>query len=204
MALIASSQRLCRSGGRLARKEWPAKCAAGEQQVSGGRCYAYISRPRGQKTENRGEREREEHLHLCAAEPAFGRLVQQGLANVLGLFGHELWVADTVLHDCHEQFLLVFAIERGLTNEHLVEQHSECPPIDRFSIRLIEQNFRTYVVCVLPTIVHAHTGPSCKQPDTSYRFDVRQVERFGRVIERLVDVSIFDRPTDRSAARSAR
>jgi len=90
---------------------------------------------------------RELNLQFCATKPLLMVLVQHSLTNVFRLLGHELGIADTVLQDCHEKFLLVLAIERRLANEHLVEQNPVGPPIDRFAVRLVEQDFRTYVIC---------------------------------------------------------
>lgn len=56
------------------------------------------------------------NLRLRATQPLLGVLREQPLANVLRLPGHELGIADTVLHDGNEQLLLVLAIEGGLAH----------------------------------------------------------------------------------------
>ena len=58
-------------------------------------------------------------------------------AYLLGLSGQRLWVGDCMICDGPEQLLFVFAVERRLTNEHLVEQDAVSPPIHRLVVRLV-------------------------------------------------------------------
>ena len=50
-------------------------------------------------------------------------------ADVLGLLADGLGVADGVVGDGGEQLLLVLAVKRGLTHQHLVQQHAIGPPL---------------------------------------------------------------------------
>lgn len=86
------------------------------------------------------------YLRPCAAETLVWVLVKQRLADVFALPGHELGIADTVLHDCHEQFLLVLAVEGRLANQHLVKQHPKGPPINRLAVGLVEKDLWAYII----------------------------------------------------------
>ena len=57
-------------------------------------------------------------------------------AYILGLLADGLWVADGVIRDGAEQLLLIFAIKRGLTDQHFVQQNTIGPPIDACTIAL--------------------------------------------------------------------
>lgn len=47
-----------------------------------------------------------------------------------------------MVRDGGEQFFLVFAVERRLTDQHFVQQNPVRPPIDRFAVRLIQNDLR--------------------------------------------------------------
>ena len=50
--------------------------------------------------------------------------------EALGLLGDPARVVRRVRPDGVKQLVLVVALERGLTNQHLVHQHAERPPVD--------------------------------------------------------------------------
>ena len=50
--------------------------------------------------------------------------------------------------DGREELLLVLAVERRLTHEHFVEQHAECPPVNRLVVRLVMNDLEnTILIC---------------------------------------------------------
>ena len=49
-------------------------------------------------------------------------------ADVLGLLADGLGVADGVVCDGGEKFLLVLAVKRRLTHQHLIQEHTIGPP----------------------------------------------------------------------------
>ena len=50
-------------------------------------------------------------------------------ADVLGLLADRLGVADGMVSDGGEQFLLVLAVKWGLAHQHLIQQHAIGPPV---------------------------------------------------------------------------
>ena len=49
-------------------------------------------------------------------------------ADVLGLLADGLGVADCVVCDGREELLLVLTVKRGLTHQHLIQEHAIGPP----------------------------------------------------------------------------
>lgn len=49
-----------------------------------------------------------------------------------------------VLEDSVENFVLVVATERRLSEKHLVYKHAESPPIDRSTVLLLEEDLQTH------------------------------------------------------------
>jgi hypothetical protein len=45
-----------------------------------------------------------------------------------------------MIGDGRKQLLLVFAVERGLAHQHLVQQHAEGPPVDGLAVWLVMDN----------------------------------------------------------------
>ena len=66
-------------------------------------------------------------------------------ANLFSLFGQGLGVGDVVVRDGSEQFLLVFAVERRLADQHFVEQDAVSPPIDAAPVRLVQDDLHKRV-----------------------------------------------------------
>ena len=75
------------------------------------------------------------------------------LANLLGLPGESLGVGDVVVGDGREELLLVLAVERRLTHEHFVEQHAECPPVNRLVVRLVMNDLESTIPICEPNEV---------------------------------------------------
>lgn len=67
-------------------------------------------------------------------------LITHPFAHILRLLAQTLRIGDVVVCDGGEQFLLVLAIERRLAHQHFVQQNTVRPPINRLSIRLIQDN----------------------------------------------------------------
>ena len=64
-------------------------------------------------------------------------------ADVLGLLADGLGVADGVIGDGREQLLLILSVKRGLTHQHLVQQHTISPPLrQRVKIRKSVHNVK--------------------------------------------------------------
>lgn len=48
-----------------------------------------------------------------------------------------------MIRNSRKQFLFILPIERWLSNEHLVQQHSVGPPVDRLSVRLVQNDLQS-------------------------------------------------------------
>jgi len=60
--------------------------------------------------------------------------------DVLGVRGEPAGVGGVVGPDGLEQLLLVAAVERGLAQEHLVQQYPERPPVHRAVVLLTQKD----------------------------------------------------------------
>ena len=54
--------------------------------------------------------------------------------------------------DGREELLLVLAVERRLTHEHFVEQHAECPPVNRLVVRLVMNDLESTIPICEPNV----------------------------------------------------
>merc|ERR1712117_576446 len=86
-------------------------------------------------------------LALLPASKTLRRVLdQKPFAYLLSLSRERLGVGDGVVGDGREQLLLVLAVERRLSHQHLVQQNSERPPINGLVVRLVVDDFRRDVV----------------------------------------------------------
>uniref|UniRef100_A0A2M3ZMV2 Putative secreted peptide n=1 Tax=Anopheles braziliensis TaxID=58242 RepID=A0A2M3ZMV2_9DIPT len=79
-------------------------------------------------------------------EPFLWILRQEPFADILRLLAQALRIGHVVIGDGGKQFLLILAIERWLTDEHLVQQHTVGPPIDRLTVRLVQNDLGCNVI----------------------------------------------------------
>lgn len=68
--------------------------------------------------------------------------------NVFGVFGEPARINRVVCSYGLEQLLFIAAVERRLTDQHLVQQHSERPPVHSAVVLLTQQDL---------THTHTHT-----------------------------------------------
>lgn len=64
-------------------------------------------------------------------------------AYFLGLLGQRFGIGDVLIGDGGKELLFVLAVERRLTDEHLVEQNAVRPPVDAPSVRLVQNDLHT-------------------------------------------------------------
>lgn len=62
------------------------------------------------------------------------------LQNRDGITRHRDGVQGLVLEDGVEDFVLVVPAERRLTEQHLIHEHTECPPVDSAPVALLKKN----------------------------------------------------------------
>ena len=75
--------------------------------------------------------------------------------NVFGVFGEPARINRVVCSYGLEQLLFIAAVERRLTDQHLVQQHSERPPVHSAVVLLTQQD--------LTHTSHTHTHTVFKQ-----------------------------------------
>ena len=79
---------------------------------------------------------------FIAAAQTFGRIFgEKAFARIFCFFGHCLRIAYVVIGDRTEELLLVLTVKRRLSDQHLVEQNAERPPVHRLSVRLVCEDF---------------------------------------------------------------
>lgn len=62
--------------------------------------------------------------------------------NVFGVFGEPAGIEGVVCPNGLKQLLFIAAVERRLTGQHLVQQHSERPPVHRAVVLLTQQDLK--------------------------------------------------------------
>jgi hypothetical protein len=82
------------------------------------------------------EEKEEEHLprYLARETPT------HPFANVFRFLAQTFRIWNVVIRDGCEEFFFVLAIEGRLADEHFVEENAVRPPINRFTVRLIQNN----------------------------------------------------------------
>lgn len=70
--------------------------------------------------------------------------------NVFGVFGEPARINRVVCSYGLEQLLFIAAVERRLTDQHLVQQHSERPPVHSAVVLLTQQDLthRSHTRCL--------------------------------------------------------
>lgn len=64
------------------------------------------------------------------------------LNQVLGLLVDPARVMGSIHADGLEQLILIISVERWLTNQHFIQQHSEWPPVNGEGVFLSQQDLR--------------------------------------------------------------
>lgn len=86
------------------------------------------------------------HNLLCVGgagpEPNLGLAGQEFLQDGDGVAGHVDGVEGLVGEDGVVDFVFVFAAERRLLQQHLVDQNAEGPPVDGTAVLFVEENLR--------------------------------------------------------------
>ncbi len=74
------------------------------------------------------------------SQSQFGLAGQQLLQNRNRIAGHVNWVERLVCKDSIVNLVFIFSTERRLLQKHLVDKHTESPPINRTAVLLIKEN----------------------------------------------------------------
>lgn len=69
-------------------------------------------------------------------------LVTHPFTDIFCLFAQALRIWNVMIGDSSKQLLLVFTVEWRLPDQHFIKQNTVRPPINRFTVRLIQNDLR--------------------------------------------------------------
>jgi hypothetical protein len=84
-------------------------------------------------------------VRRTGSKSQIGLAGEELLENGYRVAGHMDGVERLVSENGVVDFVLIFASEGGLLEEHLVDEDTECPPVDCAAVLLVQENLETCV-----------------------------------------------------------